>query len=150
MDIITKEYQGTKKIYYHVDKFGKTKKIENFTSDNINIYKLDTLVDSDIKNGKIINRAENPRWKDPDENSIDDTEILDRILEQTLKVEHSICSVKILEDQQEYFVVYNLNVNWQNPFELCHYNQEKDELEYVAQFENADVVGLRSVKNILN
>jgi hypothetical protein len=104
-------------------------------------------VDSDVKNGKIINRADNPRWKDPDENSIDDTEILDRILEQTLKVEHSICSVKILEDQQEYFVVYNLNVNWQNPFELCHYNQEKDELEYVAQFENADVVGLRSVKN---
>jgi hypothetical protein len=143
VDIITQQYNGTKKTYYHVTRLGITKKTGQFVSDELTVYHLDNIPQSDVVNGKIINKVSNPVWLDSDGKKIRDAGSLDRILEQALKIEHAIFSVKILEDKEEYFVVCKLNVNWSDPFDIYYYNQKKDELEYVTQFENEDVVGLR-------
>jgi hypothetical protein len=143
MDIITQQYNGTKKTYYHVTGLGMTRKIGEFEPDEIAVYKLEDMFQSDVVNGKIVNKVSDPDWENSDGTKAEDTDILNRILEQALKIEHAVFSVKILKDKEEYFVVCELNVNWQEPFELYHYKEEKDELEYVARFEGEDVVGVR-------
>lgn len=147
LNIITKEVNeegevddSKKAKYYHVSANGFQREIAAFQSDDLNIFTLGNDLCEDRRGKSLVHE---PVWIDADGNKVKHVSILNKILDQTLDIDHEFFSVKIFEDQKEYFVVYDLNVNWQYPFEICHYNQQKDKLEYITSFEGEDIIGLR-------
>lgn len=150
-DIITKEEEQegeanhSKAKYYHINAIGFQREISQFQTDELMEFTLKNDIDSKIVGNHLISFLHDaPVWNDSHGKKIKDSLILDTILNKTLKeVKHCIMDIKILKDGDEYFVVYDLDVNWQHPFIICHYNQQKNKLEYITSFECEEVIGLR-------
>ena len=71
------------------------------------------------------------------------TDTIKKIINQASKIEHDIIMNKIIKIDDQYFVVIELNVNLWTPYEFYYYNNKKDKLVEIETFDNYDVVGIK-------
>ena len=58
--------------------------------------------------------------------------------------------MKIMEVNEEYFVIVNLNVNMWNPYRLYHFDNDDIKLKELYTFDNKDIIGVSLKNRILN
>ena len=146
---------GEKKYYAIVDHgalnylLSNTNKIDAFEPDDINIY---TVVPGGIidkhENGKDWYEVTDKRLFDENGKVVEMTDELSDVFDSILDLEpHYLFLCQIFQDGDEYYVYLELNVNWFYPCELYHYDKDSKTLNYVIQFDNERIVGIRLPKN---
>lgn len=102
--------------------------------------------DYDLINGKLVNYVVHRKLRNLQGEFVEDIEnreVIDRIFDRVAEIEHDILRMTIIAVDELYFVQVDLNVNWQSPCEVYYYNQSKDALEYLYQFQHKDVIGAK-------
>lgn len=148
IDVVTEDVYTGEKICYSIDKNGRKREIEEVESDELTMLISGVscfesyIGERDGKRG-VFNRLGDGLLYDKEGLPVENSPEQKRILELASQFEHEICKIRIYETGGERFACVDLNVNWQWPFDLYYYDQEKDELTYVASFDSEEPIGLR-------
>ena len=133
-------------VYQCVLDDGNTKKIDKFTADQFNKYIVDTLSSAEVIDGVLHKSIENAVIYDDEDNVVEDTK-LDEILKIAAKlIDHDIYLFEIFELNGEYYAFIELNVNWQDPCYLYHYDFATKELNELHVWQDVDLIGLQIVE----
>lgn len=104
--------------------------------------------DCEIIDGKLTNTVVHRDLKYLDGEAvenIENREIIDHIFDLVAQIDHDIFRMTIIVLGDHYFVQVDLNVNWQSLCEAYYFNQEKDKLEYLYQFQHKDIIGAKMI-----
>lgn len=162
IDIQTQPYDNQKnntdRCYYSLTTDRELNETEPFTPDNIEIFTAPTSCFHWYYtkfNSKPFKYVDDIILKDEDGYDVEITPIISDIFEETARLEHSFFKIKIFQENDEYFVYVELNVNWSYPCTLYYYNQEYSRLIKLYTLDNEEVTGIKihnldSLKKIHN
>ncbi len=122
--------------------------IDSFTPDRTENYISDNCFKSyiDDKQNKVLNKLVSKSLLDEKGKSVKITPVLDDILNTVAKKEHEIMNMKIFNDNDDYYVYLEFNVNWSFPCELYHYDKESKSLDLIYQFDGEEIVGIKKIR----
>ncbi len=143
INLITKSETSEEIEYVSIYSNGKSKKIDEFTSDDLQIYNADSKsFSSYISNNTVINRLNKIVLKDSDGNNVENNEIITGIFQSAEKLEHDIWEFQIFKVLDNYYALVKLNVNWQSPCDFYEYDKIDKELKLLHRFEGVDIIGI--------
>ncbi|BBF42504.1 hypothetical protein lbkm_1186 [Lachnospiraceae bacterium KM106-2] len=134
--VITKNDSSDQISYYEVNSAGVHRKIKSFQSDPIQIYHVTDCYHSDIVSGKVKNLLTLDKAIKTDINDKD-------VLTELSDIDHEIMKTKMININNETYVVVLLNVNLWSPYCLYHYDQKKKCLKEIKTFDGEDVIGIK-------
>ena len=143
--VMTKNDSSDQISYYEVNSAGVHRKIKSFQSDPIQIYHVTDCYHSDIVSGKVKNLLTLDKAIKTD---INDKKVLltdtDKdVLTELSDIDHEIMKTKMININNETYVVVLLNVNLWSPYCLYHYDQKKKCLKEIKTFDGEDVIGIK-------
>lgn len=141
--VITKEKSGNAILYYEVNDRRNTRKVDKFECNNEIIY-LKGCFNSylDHKKNKVLNKYNKMcQVVDSNYNHIKNNKDVDSIIKLMAKLEHGMIEPKIIKTKNNYYVVVPLDVNWQSPYDL--YKYENNKLKFIYTFESEDIIGIK-------
>lgn len=143
INLITKSETSEEIEYVSIYSNGKSKKIDEFTSDDLQIYNADSKsFSSYISNNTVINRLNKIVLKDSDGNNVENNEIITGIFQSAEKLEHDIWEFQIFKVLDNYYALVKLNVNWQSPCDFYEYDKIDKELKLLHRFEGVYIIGI--------
>ena len=147
--VITSDDLTNELHYYEINKWKYKRKINEFKSDEIEIFKVDNNCyndRTDLENHIFLNQLiiEKCTIKDNLENNIEINGYLEKIIKLVSKKEkHAIIGNTIIKTNDEYYVIVGLNVNLWTPYELYKYDKKRNKLKLIYTFDNENVVGIK-------
>lgn len=138
--------------YYSFYSNKKIKETEPFVEDKTEVFTASANCFSsyiDKRKNKVLNRLTYIELTDENGNNVKITPIISSIFEETAKLEHDIMLMKIIKDNDEYFVFVSLNVNLWTPCTLYYYNQNTSKLIKLYTFDHEIVTGIK-INNLDN
>ena len=143
INLITKSETSEEIEYVSIYSNRKSKKIDEFTSDDLQIYNADSKsFSSYISNNAVVNRLNKIVLKDSDGNNVENDEIITGIFQSAEKLEHEIWEFQIFKVLDNYYALVKLNVNWQSPCDFYEYDKIDKELKFLHRFEGVDIIGI--------
>lgn len=143
INLITKSETSEEIKYISIYSNGKSKNIDEFTSDDFQIYNANPKsFSSYISNNTVINRLNKIVLKDSDGNNVENDEIITGIFQSAEKLEHDIWEFQIFKVLDNYYALVKLNVNWQSPCDFYEYDKIDKELKLLHRFEGVDIIGI--------
>ncbi len=138
--------------YYSFASQERIKEIEPFTGDKLKRYYVnrDCFYEYyDKRTDKYINRIANIAVMDKNENEVKITPEIKSIFKaiEKLKIEHNILYIEIIKDGKDYFVYYELNVNWWLPCNLYYFDKENTKLIKIYTLDREKVSAIR-IRNL--
>lgn len=149
ISVITSDHLTNELYYYKINKWKYKRKINEFKSDEIEIFEVDNNCYNDhidLENHKFLNQLniEKCTIKDSMKNDVEINGYFEKILERVSKKEkHSIIGTAIIKENDEYYVVIELNVNLWTPYKLYKYDKKRNKLKLIYTFDNENVVGIK-------
>ena len=148
VDVIVQKYNDDEempKAYYRLCEENRWNSVEPFESDPVQILTVDhSCFDSYIENSKVLNRLEYMALIDENGEYAEITPVLEQIFQEAAKLEHSILEMYILQTEEEYYVVVELNVNWQWPCTLYYFDEDAGQLVELVTTQGRRYLGLRT------
>lgn len=127
------ENQDThEKEYIELNDRKNYRKTAKFNSDDFELYQIRECSFSSSKKCYLLNE---------NNEKIENDKILSAILDEVKKIDNAF-TMKIMEVNEEYFVIVNLNVNMWNPYRLYHFDNDDSQLKELYTFDNKDIIGI--------
>ncbi|BEP29239.1 hypothetical protein [Helicovermis profundi] len=147
INLITNDERIDKIEYVSVYSNGNIEMIDKFKSDDIEIYTADSdCYESYISDNEVLNKLKKIVLIDSDGNTVDNDEIITEIFQIAEEIKHDIWKFQIIMDDDKYFVIVELNVNWQSPCDFYEYDQTQKKLILFHRFDDVDIIGLSLTK----
>lgn len=103
------------------------------------------IFNCDIIDGEIVNTVIDTSVLDDNENIIKDdpkvTEVLTALAEN---VPHEFFEIRMFPEKEKMYIAAQMNVNWHSPCDFYEYDFETKKLKFLYQWEDTDVVGIRT------
>lgn len=143
--VITKDETTDVTYYYEINDKGKRRKTKQFEPEKMEEYTVDHCYESYIGNNKVLNRLtlDTCVIKDSRGDSVEITEELRNIITKVSELEHDIIKNKILNLNNECYVVVEFNVNLWSPYSLYYYDKNNQKLKRLYTFDGEDIIGLK-------
>jgi len=143
LHIITKDETTEEIEHVSVCSNGKIETIDEFISDDIEIYTADSsCFISYISNNKVLNKLNKIVLEDSEGNAVDNDDIIIGIFQAAEKIKHDIWKFEIIKLEDNYFALVKLNVNWHSPCDFYEYDKTEKKLNLLHSFDSVDIIGL--------
>ena len=141
--VITKDEISGEIKYYSIYSKAYKREIDEFVSDEIEIYMGDNNVfRSYISDDGVLNKLKKTELKDSDGNIVENNETIIGIFQAAEKLKHDIWEFQVLKVEDQYFALVKLNVNWQSPCDLYKYDKDTKSLDLIYGFQSLDIIGI--------
>ena len=139
---ITKELH-----YYEVNNWKYKRKVNEFDSDEIEIFKADYECYKEIPLEQYSAReyyTDDCTIKDNKEINIEPDENIKNIVKLVNKKNSWIHGITIIKHNDEYYAGVLLNVNLWDPYELYKYDKKRNKLKLIYTFDGEEVIGIKN------
>ena len=146
--IVTKDDFNDEIDYYKVDKkldLTESNKFDYEENEMLSIVScFKSYVDRD--SNKVLNKLNKKtcKVKDKDGNIVTSNKKIDNIIKLVSKLKHDIILANVVNLDNEYYVIIELNVNWWSPYYLYKYDNNR--LRRIYCFDGKNVIALKKLK----
>lgn len=144
--VITSDRTTNELHYYEVNNFKYKRRINEFDSDEIEIFKADYECYREIPLEQNSTREyynDDCTFKDSKEMNIEPDEDIKNIIKLVNKKNRWISGITIIKHKDEYYAGVLLNVNLWDPYELYKYDKKTNKLKLIYTFDGEEVIGIK-------